>query len=528
MRPIRVILLNLFLLAVFVTRVGAASAADLTIGVSLVPASLDPHLIWGPANSQLVVQMFGTLTTMNAEGKLQPRLASEWHADGNQGWVFKLDPNAKFSNGDAVHAADVVASIQRVKTITGGTYKGIFSAVDSIEAENDSTVRFHTTQAVPTLPYSLGVIAILPKAIAARAESKDFADVATSVSAGPYQMASFTPGDRLILVPNPYFVGTKAKWAHLTLKFLPDDATRVAALLSGQVDVIDNVAPDDADEISKRSGFKVVSKQSERTVFMTYDLARDVTPQVSSIDGKPLASNPFRDIRVREALALAIDRTAIIKRVLHGQGTPMSQISGPSLGGYNPSIPTVGYDPKRAKALLAEAGFPQGFRLTATCFSGRLVNDARICQAVGQMLERVGLKMTVDVQPYPVLITKEVCHCERLPSFFMSTWSSSPVGEVSMAEGLVLHSYDKEHSLGTWNLGGYSNPALDKRIEAALQTIDPAKRYPLFAGIMADAMKDLPILPMHLQSLTLASRKGLTPTVFVNEYTIADAVSVDK
>jgi peptide/nickel transport system substrate-binding protein len=528
MRLIRTYLFKFLLIAALASRVGAATAADLTIGVSLVPASLDPHLIWGPANSQLVVQMFGTLTTMDAQGKLLPRLASEWHADGDQGWIFKLDPRAKFSNGDPVHAADVIASVQRAMHITGGTYKGIFAQVDNLEAQGDATVRIHTKQAVPTLPYSMGVIAILPKAVADRAESKDFADAATSVSAGPYQMASFTPGDRLTLVPNPHFLGTPAKWAHLTFRFLPDDATRVAALLSGQVDMIDNVAPDDAEAITRRAGFKVVSKPSERTVFMSYDLSRDITPQVSGIDGKPLATNPFRDIRVRQALAYAVDRDAIVKRVLHGQGAPMSQIGGPSLGGFNANIPAVPYDPQRAKALLAQAGYPQGFRLTVTCFSGRLINDARICQALGQMLERVGMKTTVDVQPYPVLITKEVCHCERRPSFFMSTWSSSPVGEVSMATGLVLHTYDKDHSLGTWNLGEYTNPALDKRIEASLQTIDPSKRFPLLAGIMADAMKDMPILPLHLQNITLASRKGLTPTAFVNEYTIADAVSVDK
>lgn len=528
MRPIRTYLFKCLLLAMLACRVGVASAADLTIGVSLVPASLDPHLIWGPANSQLVVQMFGTLTTMNAQGKLLPRLASEWHANGDQGWTFKLDPRAEFSNGQPVHAADVIASIQRVMHITGGTYKGIFSQVDGMDAQGDSIVRIHTRQAVPTLPYSMAVIAILPKTVADHAESKDFADPATSVSAGPYQMTAFTPGDRLTLVPNPHFVGTPAKWAHLTFRFIPDDATRVAALLSGQVDVIDNVTPDDAESIAHRAGFKVVSKPSERTVFMTYDLARNVTPQVSGLDGKPLATNPFRDIRVREALAYAIDRDAIIKRVLHGQGRPMSQIAGTSLGGYNATIPAVPYDPQRARTLLAQAGYPQGFRLTVTCFSGRLVEDARICQALGQMLERIGLKTTVDVQPYPVLITKEVCHCDRLPSFFMSTWSSAPVGEVSMAVGLVLHSYDREHALGTWNLGGYSNPALDKRIEAALQTIDPSRRFPLLAGIMADAMKDMPVLPLHLQYLTLASRKGLTPTAFVNEYTIADAVNVDK
>jgi len=521
-------LARLLALACMVGGTRVAAAADLTLGVALEPGSLDPHLIWSPGNNQLNMQMFGALTSMDAEGRVLPRLATKWEFTEDGDWVFTLDPKARFSTGDAVTTADVIASFERARTLPKGTYRGIFSTVQQFVAVDDHTLKVDTSEPSPTLPAYLAVVPVLPKAIAEKAQSSDFADPKTSVSAGPYQLVQFTPGDRVVMQANPYYVGGKTAWDKLTFRFLTDSASRVAALLSGQVDVIDGVTPDDAAEIRKRGGFNVVTEPTARTVYMTFDISRDVTPQATGPDGKPLPKNPFQDKRVRQALTLAINREAIIQRVLMGQGAPMNQISAPTLGGYNPDIPKLPYDPEKAKALLAEAGYPNGFGLTVTCSSGRLVNDARICQALGQMLERIGLKTVIDVQPYAILVNKATCHCDRRPSFFMSTWSSAVVGETGMALSSVLRTYEKDGAKGVWNLGEYSNPALDKLIDEAAGVMDNDKRFAMQAQAMATAMEDYPVLPMHLQSLTLAARKGLMPTVYVYELTIADSVKVEQ
>ncbi|HVX77536.1 MAG TPA: ABC transporter substrate-binding protein [Bradyrhizobium sp.] len=502
----------------------ASAAADLTIGVALEPGSLDPHLIWTPGNTQLSVQIFGTLTRMDADGRVQPGLAKSWDVVDGRHWRFRLDPLAKFSNGTPVTATDVVASLERARDLPNGTFRGIFANIEKLEAEDAHTVLVRAKEPQPTIPAYFSVLAILPADRIAHARSQDFADPAFSLSSGPYQLKQFVPGDRIVMTRNPYYAGPKPEWDNVTMRFLTDSAARIAALLSGQIDVADGLTPEDAQELRRRGGFNVVSRPSARTVYMTFDLSRDVTPQVTALDGSPLASNPFKDIRVRQAMTMAVNRQGIINSILLGQGVPMNQISAPALQGYNRDMPALTYDPEKAKALLAEAGYPKGFALTVTCMSGRLVDDAQICQALGQMLARIGLKTTVDVQPYSILVTKATCHCDRRPSFFMSTWSSAVVGETSMALTSVLHSYNKATAEGLWNLGDYVNPEVDRLIDEATPIMDNAERFRRQAEIMKLAMKDLPVLPLHIQNSAMAARKGLMPTIFVNETTMADGV----
>ncbi len=203
----------------------------------------------------------------------------------------------------------------------------------------------------------------------------------------------------------------------------------------------------------------------------------------------------------------------------------MNQIGSDHLAGFNPTIPPAAYDPAEADKLLAEAGYPDGFALTVTCFSGRLLNDARVCQALGQMLQRVGMKMTVDVEPYQVLVTRNLCHCADRPSFFIATWSSAYVGEVLGAQSNIMHSYDKTMGRASWNLGEYSNPEVDGLLDKAETTTDDKERFRLEGEAMKIAMADVFVLPLHIQGVTLAARKGLHPTpVQQRVHTLADCV----
>ncbi|WP_321944284.1 ABC transporter substrate-binding protein [Paraburkholderia tropica] len=512
------------LLLVWLAFARAASAADLIIGSRTEPASMDPHFLWSGASTQFFYHYLGFVARTGADGKLVPGIAKSWRATDAHTWVFDLDPRAKFADGTPITPDDLIASYRRAIHMPNGSYRGLFSLVDHMEASGPLQLTVTTKSPNPYLPFSLAQVAVLPKKIADTAQSKDFFDAKANVSAGPYLFESYKPGDRLVLKRNPGYWGKPARWDTVTFRFLPDGAARVAALLSGSVDVIDGVLPDDVARIKSHPELRVVSKPGDRAVFMTYDLSRDVTPQVTDASGKPLDPNPFRDVRVRKALALAVNREAIIARVLDGQGAPMTQLGSPLLGGYDPSIKPVPYDPAQAKALLKAAGYPNGFSLTLSCFNGRLVNDARVCQAVGQMLQRIGLKVTVDVEPYPVLVSKTTCHCARMPSLFMATWSSAYAGEVGAGLANVIRSYDRKAGKATWNLGEYSNPAVDKLIDGATETIDPQTRHQLSAEAMKAAMADFPELPLHLEAVTLASKKTLMPEPLFNEYTDADHI----
>ncbi|MBJ3778426.1 ABC transporter substrate-binding protein [Acuticoccus mangrovi] len=499
-------------------------ADDLVIGARTEMASMDPHTLWSAATSQFYNHYLGYLVNIAPDNSVLPAIAESWEAQGDDLWVFKINPDAQWSDGTPIVASDVIASYERAINNPKGSYSGIFAGVDGFDAPDEHTLEIHTAGPYPTLPNMLTQVAVLPPSVIEGAEPGDFMTPKGNVGAAPYRFVEYVPGDHLTLERSETYFGDPALWDTVTFRFLTNPATRVTALLSGDVDMIDGVPPEDAAKLSDNPDFNVVSGPSDRVVFMTFDISRDVTPEAVDKNGDPLPENPFKDVRVRKAFALAINREAIAARAMDGMATPSNQIGTPTLGGFDPDYPPIGYDPEAAKKLLTEAGYPDGFGLTVACMNDRLVNDERICQIVAQMLQRIGIRTTVDIEPYSVFATKATCHCDDRRSFFMSTWASSAAGEVSMALLNLLHSYEPEKKLGTWNLGEYTNPALDEKIETLATVLDPDERHALEREAMRMAMDDYAVLPLHMQSVILAARKGLEPSVFGNEYTLANYV----
>ncbi|MBJ3778425.1 ABC transporter substrate-binding protein [Acuticoccus mangrovi] len=516
------------LAAAIVIATGAASAAhadELTIGSRTEMSTMDPHALWSGTSAQFYNHYLGFLTNIGPDNSVLPAIAESWESEGENLWVFHINPDAVFQDGTKITAEDVIASYERAINSPKGSYGGLFAGVTGFSAPDPLTLEIHTERAYPTLPNAMTQIAVLPKSVNETATPEDFLTAKANVSAAPYKFIEYIPGDHLTVERNEAWFGTPAKWDRITFRFLSNPATRVTALLSGDVDLIDGVPPEDAARLRTDDRFNVVSGPSDRAVYMTFDLARDVTPYVADkATGEPLPTNPFKDLRVREALSLAVDRRAITERAIDGMAEPANQVGTPTLGGFAEDYPPKAYDPARAKELLAEAGYPDGFALTVSCMQGRLVNDARVCQVLGQMFQRIGLDVTVDVEPYAVFITKATCHCDDRKSFFMSTWASSSAGEVGIALRNVLHSYEPDKKLGVWNLGEYSNPEVDALIEQFSTVLDQEKRRDMEKQAMRMAMDDLGVLPLHMQSVILAAKAGLKPTIFGNEYTLGDYV----
>lgn len=505
-----------------------ALAADVTIGMRAEQQSMDPHYLWGFTNSQNYYHFLGYMVRIQPDGSLAPSIATEWSPEGDKGWLFKLNPNARFSNGDPITPEDVIASYRRAMNYPGGGLRGLFALIADFEVVDPHTLRIVTKRPDPYMPYKLTQVAVIPKSIAEKAQGKDFLLPADQVSGGPYEIVRYQPGAELVLKANPYY-WEKPRWDHVTIKYIPNDSARVAALMTGAVDVIDGVQPDDAAEIDKKDNLHTVSGPGSRMIYFNMDQSRAITPDVTDNDGKPLAKNPFQDLRIRQAIAYAIDRQGIVSHVMHGKGGVLTQMGVKGQGGYDPDMPKIPYDPDQSRKLLKEAGYPDGFRMKITCPSGYLVNDSLICQAVGQMLARVGIKTAVDVMPWSVLVTRVTCHCDRRPSFFMAPWSNAYLGEVGAALSNLLHSYDKKTGAGGWNQGEFpSTPELDALIDEAATTIDAEKRHALQKKAMRMAMAEMPVIPLHYQAVTLASRKNLTPSPYTIEYTIAESINVSK
>ena len=514
--------IGLALLAGLTGAVGSARAADLTIGVRIEPV-MDPHLAWSASNLQFYRHYLGFLADIDPQDRPGQGLAEAFSPVSDTIWDIKLRPALKFNTGAPVTAADVIASIHRARTLPNaiGTYAGLFAGVTSITAPDDHTVRIETASAYPTLPSAFTQIAIVPKATAESAVSADFRTAKANAASGPYSFVQYVQGTSLALARNPDYWGQKARWDHVTFRFIPDPASRVAALLAGEVDAIDGVPPDNIARIKGDPRFSVFTGSSDRaTLFLGLDLARATSPSVTDAEGKPLTPNPLQDVRVRRALALAIDRPALRDTILNGAAFVANQLLAEGFGGYSKAIPQPVLDRAKATELLRQAGYPQGFSMHLGCPGERYVNSVQLCLAVAQMFTHVGVKTSVDNDPYAVFLSK--ARSENRPAVFLLSWSAASSGEADVLKN-VVHSYDPQAGLGTWNFARYSNPEIDRLIEQSQKLIDSTQRFALEAKAMEMTMADEAVIPLYTQAVIVAARKGLSYTTYADESTTADA-----
>ena len=286
----------------------------------------------------------------------------------------------------------------------------------------------------------------------------------------------YVKGDRIELARNDAFWGGPTPWEKVTLKILPQDATRVAALLSGDVQAIENVPPTDVAQLRKDKRLAVYRIVADRLIYLHMDSDRDATPFVTDRAGRPLAKNPLKDPRVRRAISKAINRQAIVEKVMEGEAIPSGQLVAEFLFGATKSLKVEPYDPEGAKKLLAEAGYPEGFGLTIHAPNNRYVNDAKIAQTVAQMLSRVGIDTKVVAMPSSTFFTQA---SDLKFSFMLVGWSTG-TGEASSALKALVMTWNRDKGFGTANRGRYSNAKVDALTEDALQTVDDVKReaYP--------------------------------------------------
>jgi peptide/nickel transport system substrate-binding protein len=250
------------------------------------------------------------------------------------------------------------------------------------------------------------------------------------------------------------------------------------------------------------------------------DQKRDVTPFITNKEGKPLVANPLRDLRVRQALDCAINRQALVERVMEGNAVAASQFLPTGGPGTAPGLEPTRYDPERAKALLAQAGFPQGFRLTMHGPYDRYVNDSRIVQAVAQMLTRVGIETKVEVMPWTVYAGRNVA---GEFSVFLASWGVN-TGETSNPLSAIVATQDKPAGLGISNDAGYSNPAVDAKLKQALHTMDDTARNALLGEACANAFHDAAILPLHHEVTVWGARKDISYATRADQYTLATGI----
>ena len=500
---------------------GYAYAADLIIGCRAEP-TIDPHFLYLDTNVAFAAHIYGHLVSNDPNAKRIPSLAVSWKPLNDTTWEFKLRKGVKFHDGTDFTAEDVKFSIQRIPNVpkNPNPYTGHISAITEIDIIDPYTIQFKTDKPHPLLPADMTAVAIISKKAAEGATTADFTLGKAAIGTGPYKFVKYVHGDQLVLKRNEEYWGEKQPWETVTFKIISNDAARVAALLGNTVDLIDFVPPTQVMSLEKNENINVFKRPSDRIIFLIPKFDMDESPYLTTIDGRPLKKNPLKDLRVRKAISMAIDRKATREKVMSGLSIPASQMIPEGWFGYNPNILMEKYNPDAAKKLLSEAGYPKGFGMTIHGPNNRYVNDAKICQAVAQMLSKIGIHMKVDTMPKSIFFSK-VTAPKGEYAFFMMGWGHGGHGESTGWFKMGIHTYDKEKGFGALNQAMYSNPELDKLTELAATTVDDTKREQLLRQAMAIAMKDMAVIPFHAQVTISAARKGIVYIPNAQERTLA-------
>jgi peptide/nickel transport system substrate-binding protein len=502
---------------------GAASAKDLTIALRSEPTSMDPHFHNLGPNNSMSMHMYSSLILPDEKQQLHPGLATSWKVIDATTWEIKLRKGVTFHDGSPFTADDVIFTFKRAPEVEGSPSSfGIYTKGKTLKKIDDHTLQISTERPYPLMPNDLSTVFIISSEAGTGAKTADYNSGKAASGTGPFKLKEYVPSDRIVLERNESYWGKKPEWSTVTFKPIKSDPSRVAALLAGDVDLIEVVPTVDISRLKKEPKLALSQGVSNRVIYLHMDHDRDDSPFVKAKDGSAI-KNPLKDKRVRLAISKAISRDLIVAKVMEDVAIKAGQLLPEGFFGRSKNLKPVEYDPKGAKQLLADAGLPNGFRVTIHGPNDRYINDSKIAEAIGQMLTRLGIETEVVTMPRSVYFKRASRGGpDGTPefSFILVGWGSG-TGEASSALKGLLHTYDKSKGFGSANRGRYSNAEVDTIIEDALAEVDDAKREALLAKATEIAIEDVGIVPLHYQVNTWGARKGLKYRARTDERTLA-------
>jgi len=497
----------------------APEGRTLTIATAATPTSIDPQFYNAGPNTALSSHMFERLIERDPVGRLLPGLAQSWRPVSETVWECQLRPGVKWHDGRDFTADDVAFSFARIPNVPNspGNFAGFIRGV-TVEVAGPLLVRLHTARPDPMLPIQLGSVFIVSRHAGEGATTEDYNSGRAAIGTGPYRLLNHVQNDRTEMVRFDQYWGPAEPWARVNYRTLRNNAARTAALLSGDVDVIDQVPTADLPTLRRDARVTLTQIPSLRVMYLAYDFSRQEAPRhVTDNEGRPLARNPFLDIRVRRALSFAINRTGLCDQVMEGTATPTGQWLPPGAFSYNPDIRPTPYDPAAARQLLAEAGYPDGFRMTLHTPNDRYPNDARTAQAVVQMWTRIGVRTQVEARPWA---TFSNAMARQEFDARLGAWGS-PTVESSYLLVQMLMTFNPQAGTGAFNSGRYSNPTLDALVDRAGATVDDAERERLQREAAKLALDDEAFTPLFQFENLWATRRGIRYTARADDRTVA-------
>ncbi|WP_366658017.1 ABC transporter substrate-binding protein [Fodinicurvata sp. EGI_FJ10296] len=501
----------------------AAMAEDLTIALASEPSAMDPHFHNLGPNNAITRHIYEPLVLQDENQGLTPGLATDWGpTDDPLVWEFELREGVTWHDGSEFTAADVAFTVERAQNVPNSpsSFATYLGEIAEVEIVDDHTVRFHTEEPAPLMANNLSTVYIVSEAHGEGAATEDYNSGEAAIGTGPYKFVDYTPGDSVVMEANEDYWGDAPEWDTVTFRPITSASSRVAALLAGDVDVVEAVPTADIESMRETEGVNLYQGISNRVIYIHLDSDRDVTPHIQGPDGGEI-DNPLQDVRVRQALSIGIDREAIVEEVMEGVAIPAGQLLPDGFFGVSDNIEVPEYDPDRARELLEEAGYGDGFQMTVHGPSGRYINDEAVLQAVAQMWTRLGIDTSVDAIPVSVYFGR----ASNLEFSVMLVGWGAGSGEASSPLRALLATHDPDSGFGSTNRGRYSSEEMDSLLREALVTVDDDERARLLAEATEIAMEEVGLIPTHFQVNTWGTRDGLVYEPRTDEYTLATSVS---
>ncbi len=472
-------------------------------------SAMDPATRQETVQTSFLSNIYEPLVRRNRDLALEPALAISWQQTAPTVWRFHLRPGVKWQDGSPFTADDVVFTLKRILA-PASSLRAPMATVKEARRIDDLTVDFETFEPDPIFLQQQTSMLIMSKAWAEAHDAtepviigkQDNYALHNAMGTGPFRLVSREPDRKTVVERNPlWWDKPQHNLDQVEFDVIASAPTRVAALLSGEVDMIYSVPPQDIARIRQTDGLKLLETPELRTIYLGFNLRRDELP-TSDIKGR----NPLRDVRVRQAFALAINEPAIASRVMLNLAHPTWEMWGQGINGYDPSLDVrPAPDPAKARQLLAEAGYPSGFRLGLDCPNDRYVMDEQICTALVSMLARVGIRIDLNAQ------TKSKYFNKIMPpnydtDFYLLGWTPATYDAQNVLYTLLG---TRDGKRGEIDIGGYSNPTLDALIEKIGTETDRGRRDEMLRQSIGILQQDLPTIPLHQQVIVWAARQNV-------------------
>ncbi len=505
----------------------SASAESFKWASNTDPQTMDPHAVNSAPVLSFLNNIYEGLVRRNQSMAIEGSLAESWEPlTGENGWRFNLRQGVTFQNGSAFTAEDVMFSYERASS-EAADVRSWFAPVSDVRVVDDFTIDFVTTAPNPLFPDSIANFMILDKdwAMANGAElpARDAENFATMNvnGTGAFTLASRDPGVKTVLTPNAnWWDEASHNVTEATFTPIGNAATGLAALLSGEIDFIQPIPLQDVAQVESREGFKVLEGEETRVIMFGFGHEHEALLYSTDVEG----ANPFADAKVRLAAAHAIDIASIDRVLFRGKIEGASQLVPAGISGYSEAnSERPAYDPAKAKELLAEAGYPDGFSFGLKCPNDRYINDEALCRAAASMFAAVGLNAELSTGP-----VRDYWPQLREDAFDMYLLGWSP-GTFDMEHPIrfLMSTPNSEKKLGSWNFGGYSNARVDELLPSIQQEIDPAARQAMVDEVVAITQEEVAYIPLYTQPLIWAAKDNIELTQRADNFFMLRWVTVN-